>query len=414
MVLRLDSSQYSPGVLTKIVVAGGEEKSFDGASRMLRHLADLEIDGRQVNRWTERIGVELAEAEAERTAQHARQELPIEVENLPEAVVVECDGGRIRVRAEGAGAGVHRPAWRESKNACLVRVQSETHAEDPHPQLPRCFADRKYMAELVRGLKNAENIAPDAENGVAEIPPPLPSDGAADEAASWTPKRLVRTCVSGLCRSAEFGPRVAAEARRRGFDQASRAAFLGDGQACNWAIRQHHFPGYLPILDFIHALGYVYLAARAASVDAEEGWRIYLRWATACWQGRVAEVLTELHACQERLGPIPPAEEPPENDPRLVIGKTTTYLEHNRGRMQYPRYRCLGLPVTSVLIESLIKEINHRVKGTEKFWNDPQGADAILHVRAALLSEDNRLFQYLANRPGSPYYRPSIQPKVAA
>jgi hypothetical protein len=36
-------------------------------------------------------------------------------------------------------------------------------------------------------------------------------------------------------------------------------------------------------------------------------------------------------------------------------------------------------------VESLIKEINYRVKGTEKFWDNPEGAEAILQLRAAVL-----------------------------
>ena len=57
--------------------------------------------------------------------------------------------------------------------------------------------------------------------------------------------------------------------------------------------------------------------------------------------------------------------------------------------------------------ESLIKQINARVKGTEMFWDDPQGAEAILHIRAAALSEDGRLDDYLATRPGYPFVRRS-------
>ena len=74
-------------------------------------------------------------------------------------------------------------------------------------------------------------------------------------------------------------------------------------------------------------------------------------------------------------------------------------------RVDYPRYRRLGLPVTSTLMESLVKEFNLRVKGTEKFWNDPQGAEAILTVRAALLSEDDRFDRFFAQRPGCRYRR---------
>ena len=53
------------------------------------------------------------------------------------------------------------------------------------------------------------------------------------------------------------------------------------------------------------------------------------------------------------------------------------------------------------MVESLIKEINYRVKGTEKFWDNPEGAEAILQLRAAVLSDDGRLATYLQNRPGS-------------
>jgi hypothetical protein len=53
------------------------------------------------------------------------------------------------------------------------------------------------------------------------------------------------------------------------------------------------------------------------------------------------------------------------------------------------------------LVESLIKEINYRVKGTEKFWDNPEGAEAILQVRAAVLSDDDRLRKFILTRPGS-------------
>ena len=61
--------------------------------------------------------------------------------------------------------------------------------------------------------------------------------------------------------------------------------------------------------------------------------------------------------------------------------------------------------MTSSLVESLVGEFNARVKGAGKFWNRPDGAEAILQVRAALRSEDDRLTRYFAQRPGSPYRR---------
>ena len=73
--------------------------------------------------------------------------------------------------------------------------------------------------------------------------------------------------------------------------------------------------------------------------------------------------------------------------------------------MNYADYRRQGLPVTSSAVESLIKEFNYRVKGTEKFWDNPEGAEAILQVRAAVLSDDDRLATYIQARPGSAFRR---------
>ena len=73
--------------------------------------------------------------------------------------------------------------------------------------------------------------------------------------------------------------------------------------------------------------------------------------------------------------------------------------------MDYPRYRREGLPITSSLAESLVGEFNARVKDRQKFWNRPCGAESILQLRAALLSEDGRLERYFAERAGSPYRR---------
>jgi len=75
--------------------------------------------------------------------------------------------------------------------------------------------------------------------------------------------------------------------------------------------------------------------------------------------------------------------------------------------MDYPRYRQQGLPATSALMESLVKEVNLRVKGTEMFWNDPDGAEAILQVRAAALCDDDRLTRYLSTRPDCAFVRRS-------
>jgi len=68
-------------------------------------------------------------------------------------------------------------------------------------------------------------------------------------------------------------------------------------------------------------------------------------------------------------------------------------VRNNRERMDYPQYRRLGLPISSAAVESTIKQINRRWKGSEKFWLCG-GAEALVQVRAAYLSEDERVERY--------------------
>ena len=122
---------------------------------------------------------------------------------------------------------------------------------------------------------------------------------------------------------------------------------------------------------------------------------------TQCWRGGVADVIADLEARLAHLEPHTGAGKLPATDAREVLRRTIGYLRNNQEHMNYAAYRQQGLPVTSSLVESLIKEVNYRVKGTEKFWDNPEGAEAILQLRAAVLSDDNRLRKFILARPGS-------------
>ncbi len=107
-----------------------------------------------------------------------------------------------------------------------------------------------------------------------------------------------------------------------------------------------------------------------------------------------------------------PDQDAPDSDPRQILATTINYLENNQDRMKYPEYRQAGLPVTTAWMESLVKEMNYRVKGTEMFWNDPDGAEAILQVRAASLCDDERLAKHLRSRAGCAFTRRPKSPKL--
>lgn len=157
------------------------------------------------------------------------------------------------------------------------------------------------------------------------------------------------------------------EATARRFFEAALQAFLGDGLPWNWSIWKKQFPTFTPILDFIHPLSYLFTAAKAVHPDSSaDAWDQYQVWMTGCWRGEVGQVIAELQTWQERLGS--PEKESPATDPRVVVKTTLRYLTNNQSRMKYHEYRTHGLPVTTAWMESLVKEMNYRVKGTEMFW----------------------------------------------
>jgi hypothetical protein len=401
--LGLDARELTPGLVRQITYAGAEARSFKRAAIVMKQVAGQPVSAKTIERVVHDVGGELA---SRRDADPKTEDaLATHPENLPPLAVIECDGGRIRTREPGHGPGVYRTTegWRETKNACLIRASRTISTEDPQPEPPACFSNLKHVAKIAE--TEALSVA-------SPLPPSECRESATDQRtedvvlvppADWRPRRLVRTVLSSMAEAKEFGKQMAREAKRRRFAEASAKAFLGDGLPWNWTIWKKHFSDFTPVLDFIHVLSYLFLTAKAVHSPSEDAWSQYLAWMRGAWQGDIAQVLEELRVLQAKMGELP--SDVADNDPRKILAKTINYLENNRDRMKYPEYRQNGLPVTTAWMESLVKEMNYRVKGTEMFWNDPDGAEAILQVRAAALCDDERLGRHLAERPGCTFTR---------
>jgi hypothetical protein len=385
----LDEHAFSSSIIQGIVTAAARFSSFRDATDAVQ-MAGVRISENQVRRLAHEVGRELLAQRDQKVVEHRRRQLEPRTAVVPEAVVVEIDGGRIRTRAANAGPGVHEAQNKEDKVACLATLSGPTFTIDPCPEPPESFQCPRRVQRLVQQMKGSAGEAAAQENR-DEPTPPVPPVGEPEGPERWSPKRLVRTCVASLETSASFGPMMAAEAQQRHFYAAPRRAFVADGSAYNWSIQRGYFGAFEPIVDFLHAVCYVFSSAAAVSADEASGWSQYLVWMRACWQGRVGEVLTELDQWQARL------------DPRRVVAQARSYLGNNRDRMAYPRYRREGLPTTSSLVESLVGEVNARVKSKQKHWTRPAGAESILQLRAAVLSQDDRLPRFFAERPGCPF-----------
>lgn len=301
---------------------------------------------------------------------------------------------------------MHEAQNKEDKIACLATLKSEEYVSDPQVEPPATFLQPRRVQRLVQQMAGQAGESNHNGDETAEAATDAESaDGSRSEPERWSPERLVRTCVASMANSHSFGPMVAGEAQMRDFYAASRRAFVADGLAYNWSIWEGYFADFEPIVDLLHVVCYLYKAAHAVGKEDESRWSLYVGWLRCCWQGRVSEVVSEWMQHQEAVGHPPPGEELAGSDVRRVLAEGLSYLRNNAERMDYPRYRRLGLPTTSSLVESLVGEFNARVKGKQKHWNRPEGAESILQVCAAYLSEDGRLDRYFAERPGNPYRR---------
>jgi len=400
-----DTREATPGFKRQLVILNAETRSFKRASIVMNDVLGLSVSTNTIERISLEAGRELAAAREDDWSEVLTGEVV-----PPQVAVVLVDGGRIRTRQMGCGPGVHleNEGWSETKNAVFISVASEPSDVDPQPQPPACFLNAEHVAKLTEQAKTAENTAQYASSTSEPTQASEPEPSQTKQL--YKPRRILRTVVSSMTNSREFGRQMDREAKRRRFVEAVRRAYLGDGLNYNWTIHAEYFPDYTPILDFTHALTYLFNASVICFDKTPAAWTAYCEWMTLCWQGNIDKVIEDLKSHQVRVG-LPPDDTEDDNaakdDPREQLRVVIGYLENNRERMRYDQYRRAGLPVTTAWMESSVKELNYRVKGTEMFWNNPSGAEAILQIRAAALSEDDRLTRFLSRRPGRATVRPT-------
>jgi len=404
----------TPKLIEKIVWAGSNLGSYAMAEEATWRLAEQKISARRIRHQVGLVGdARLAEREAA-IVQLQTIDLPARRRGCahqaaPQVAVVMMDGGRYQRRDHFAARGETKPRgsqapsqthWRETKVGCLLSMTGQVHSDDPCPTIPDDFVHASAVREIAKTAANT---------GSNDSPPSSPEDSARtsatvaddDKTAGWEPPKLERRDVVASGQSSEaFGWQLEARARKLNFPAAERQAFVADGAKTNWRIQREHFPAATPIADLMHALSYAWIAAKI-----ETGEATYAKWAQLIWQGDVAEVVEHLKTLQTMHGK-PPDDAP--GDPRHAVDRALVYFTNNARHMDYPTYRQLGLPITSAHIESTVKLINRRVKGTEKFWGRTT-SEAVLQLRADYLSDSNPLASFWrrhhANQTGSAAYQ---------
>jgi hypothetical protein len=192
------------------------------------------------------------------------------------------------------------------------------------------------------------------------------------------PPRYSRYCVR--FESAEsFKAFVWSLAMRCGLERAVEVVLLGDGAAWIW---EHIAPilgeRTVCITDWYHVMEHLWTcgntlfgqgsAETAAWVQQREKW---------LWEGRWQDLIADLqqHKRQQRSLPR-----------REALGSLITYLSNQGARLDYARFRAMGLDIGSGRVESACKHVvQNRMKRSGMIWSDP-GAQQILSLRNAYLN----------------------------
>ena len=185
---------------------------------------------------------------------------------------------------------------------------------------------------------------------------------------------------------------VAMHLYRLGAAHAKSITFVADGASWIWdrlpvIVAQAHLEGVpiYEVLDCSHAIHHISLALAALGLNEKERWPLYREHRTYLRNGRWRRVVEELEGL---------AEDDPDN--KKVRTEIAYLRKHGEaGRLKYPYFRSLGLPIGSGAIESGIRRvINLRLKGNGIFWR-VENAEAMLQVRAQVITDrwDERLKQ---------------------
>jgi hypothetical protein len=174
----------------------------------------------------------------------------------------------------------------------------------------------------------------------------------------------------------EGGRKLYAEGVRRGIDPArDLVVCLGDGAAGIWKQFLMHFPKRVEILDWWHAMDHLWKAGKGVFGEGTDEAKAWVKAREAeLWAGNVEAVITALKAEAER----------PKGE---AAADEIHYFETNKERMRYDQFRAAGYPIGSGTVESACKRlIAARIRESGMIWTQ-RGAQAILALRAELLSD---------------------------
>jgi hypothetical protein len=311
-----------------MMARAGSRQPFKEAKEDLKVYAGIEVSPKDVERVAERIGdhIEIWQEAQRKTLLQAEAPLLV-AKNIP-VLYIEMDGtGVPMVRSETDGRKGKQPdgtaKTREVKLGCVF-TQTTTN-------------------EKGRPVRDPDST----------------------------------TFVGAIEIAEDFGKRIEAEAIRRGIHNAYRVVVLGDGAAWIRGICELRFPHALQIVDLYHAREHVVdLCKLLFGSNEKKILRYRTQWWTYLDEGNIDKILSQA----EKMLPV-------QIDSLQKAKSELHYLNENKTRMRYAEFRNQGLFVGSGVIEAGCKSIiGARLKQSGMEWT-VRGANAIIALRCALLSD---------------------------
>lgn len=197
--------------------------------------------------------------------------------------------------------------------------------------------------------------------------------------------------------------------------QADRYGFtvvLGDGGAFVWEVAKTIVNATYEILDVQHARSHIHTCGRALHGDGTaEASAWAKRWCHAVYEHGPTGLLEELSRLQaQELSP----------GVHRVVKNLLDYVVEHKHRMDYSRFRSLGLPIASGAVESANRQVvGDRCKRSGMRWTR-DGLQRLLSLRAAFLSGNwdrsfaairrHRVVRMPARAALCAEHRPHVQP----
>lgn len=320
--LGMEDTSLSPAV-GRMIAAVGALVSFQEGSDLLKELAGVEVNAKQVQRVAEQLGQQVADDE--------RTDLePITDDALPQTLYLGLDGTGIPMR---------------------------------HSELLGRFGKQPDGSAKTREVKLSTVWS--AESCDADGVP-------VRDAGSVTYSAAIESAASATANRSDFTARVLRETTRRRFVHARRTVVIGDGAPWIWNIAQELFPAAIQIVDRFHAKERLTTVAKAVYGATNPR-------ATDWAKRRHAELDDgRLDALTKALRRHAPSCE----EARKCIG----YIQNNRARMQYPEFRKQKLCTSSGVVEAGCKVVvGTRLKRAGMHWTE-YGSNAIIALRCCRLS----------------------------